>query len=599
MTDSPKKQKGARSDNWTLGPQSSSEKTSIVERFFAIIRTYYVALALASPLVTAVVTLVITLVFKEISASEGIIIGISLTILEQVLLLVAAREHVMPSLSRITNSLKEIDEKHILLQHERIALSDPVLRQRYSEVVNQFFRHVIELGDGYFEMEIDDINRISIDVVESLKAMAFATVVVGETDQIFLRYRTRQQFLEACYRAAKHIKEFKRLFIIRHLADVTWDRYRLMEEHNRNGIQVLVAFREDLIHEGLDPTDDFGLWDDRYLMRLRSAGVDSPLTMTVHVAVTPGRSQVINQARRKAERLKDIAYPWDQFNELLCQPMNAQGWSSLIPTRVYLDPPAGPSDKDVETMWHLASVDSRDIRRVLVLGQTRRLIHNLASKQLEVDVLDIMPLAPADLPKGVRNLQGNWLTWSAPQCHYYDAIFGDDVLNNLAIWQHALFFANMSRLLKPTGILVMRSSHSAMTQQMNLPTFNDVLEYLKTLDKAHVDECMILARCWPMFHNAEFYDDETQSFRLNDWNERLRQAEQSAREYSHFRLEMNLSQTSSPMSEIRVRAEPWFAFGERRKVDSAYASLAPNFEAFYSIFSFVSKSMKSNGDTNR
>ena len=191
------------------------------------------------------------------------------------------------------------------------------------------------------------------------------------------------------------------------------------------------------------------------------------------------------------------------------------------------------------------------------------------------------------------------LTWSAAEPHYYDAVFGDDVLNNLAIWQHSIFFENMARLLKPTGLLVMRSSHSAINQQVGLPTFDDVLGYLKTLDETEVNESKILASCWPMFHNAEFYDGETQSFRLGDWDKRLQQTEKSKGEHSRFRLGFNLIQTSSPMSEIRARAEPWFAFGARREVDRAYSSLAPDFKSFYSILSFVSKSIDSDQDTDR
>ncbi|MCX6032139.1 MAG: class I SAM-dependent methyltransferase [Chloroflexi bacterium] len=546
---------------------------------------------------TVLVALLLGLV-QILTPVDTVVVGILFLILENVVLLVVERETLLPS-------IKELSERHILMQHQLVAMSNWILSDEYKNAFDDFAGRIADLGSGRFVLELSDVPQISLQIVRALKREAFATVVVGVSDKFF-GSELGQQYLRECYDAAKRISgSFVRLFIFERLSDVTPLLLKLMEEHRRQGIEVLVATHAELTAENLNPEDDFGLWDGYCLMRVEVVPGTLLARMAVHV-----EGPEAEQARRKSIRLSQVAKPLAKFLEGLCQPVNGIQWTTLLPQVQSLAPPVGPSMADIKKMWEMVTASGVKPQRVLVLGYTKAIVdYFLQEGCSKVDVLDIGLYHPhhvcSQSPRNISFIRGNWLTWSNPYAEEYDVVLGDDAINNLAVYQYYIFFRNISSLLKPDGLLIMRAIGRYGSDREDLPGFQTTLSDLKKILRANgsIKEDYLVARLIPTLHSPDFYDEPTRTFDIKLWNKWLRQAEAQGlctyEETASFSLNYPLLMTSLPFSELLQYAKEFFNFVEQSKVDQAYVDLYPKLDDFYRILSFRPKVEVSTGQKIR
>lgn len=540
-------------------------------------------LLLFSSLAVQIATLIAAIVLGVraiLTPVETAILATLFIILENIIVLVIGREKVLPV-------LRDIDRKNIFLRHQEIALDDWILRDEYSRAVRDFSRRITDLASGKFTLELEDVPTLSLRVIESLEKEAFATVVIGLTDQFFDTDSGRE-YLRKSYEAANRISgTFTRLFIIRDFVDITPRVYDIMEQHVKEKIRVLVATQADLTANRLDPESDFGLWDRRCVMQMRA----KPGVLSAYLDVYVGGPEV-RAATNSSRKMIQIAKTWKEFFDEFCIPPNEKEWLDLLPKFVSFPAPAGPSLEDVIRIGNLVSTNGSYPRNVLVLGYTKKIVDYFAEQGCQrVDVVDIGVYQPLRHLANVSFFKGNWLTWTPEKAVQYNLIAGDDILTNLSIWQSHLFFRNMADLLHPSGLLVMRTTGQYSAKRIALPGFQETLNELKK--RAPVTEELLIAKLWPMFHSLEFYNERTRSFDLRDWNRRLQQVEPDAfaktGEMTTLRLDYALKHTSLPFAEILGYAGKWFDLIGQTPVDESYTSLNDKFDNFYRILCFRKK----------
>lgn len=518
-------------------------------------------------------------ILQKITPVEAVSSATLFLILENLIVLVITRETLYPI-------LKELNERHILLRHQAISLSHWILRDQYFRYINDFSNKLSQLASGHFTLDLNDVPELSIQVIRSLEKEAFATVVIGDTEQFFDTEAGRQ-YLEECYSAAKRISgAFTRLFVIRDFFDITPRILEILERHQNENINVLITTQNVLAGEGLNPKDDFGLWDRNCLMRLEA----TPRVLSAKLGVQVGGSQV-EEALKISARLSQSSKILDNFMNDLCKPVNEKSWSSLVSHFQSFAPPIGPSQNDVKQMWELASKRASPPERVLVLGYTHAIVdYFIQNGCREIHVLDVGPYQPKH-QDNVSFFQGNWLNWAPETGTRYDVIVGDDAINNLGLWQYYIFFRNMATLLQPSGSLIMRAIGRYVENDEELPGFKATLNELKTL--ASVNDSVLNAKLLPMFHSSEFYDNKNRSFDISKWNEHLKQARShgicSADEIAKLKFDYHLELTSLPFSELLEHTRKWFNLVEQLPVDNSYVNLCPMLGRFYGIISFVKK----------
>lgn len=517
---------------------------------------------------------------QQLTIVEAVVSGTLFLILENLIVLVISRETIYPI-------LKELNEKHILLRHQAISLSNWILRDQYYSYINNFTNNLSQLASGHFTLDLTDVPQLSIQVIRSLEKEAFTTVVVSETDQFFDTEVGRQYIYEG-YVAAKRISgTFTRLFVIRDFFDITPRIFELLERHKKEGINVLVVTQNVLAAEGLNPKDDFGLWDQKCLMRLEAtSGV-----LSAKLGVQIG-GPLVEEALKRAKRLAHLSMTLDNFKSEMCCPVNERAWSSLLSRFQTFSPPVGPSQNDVKQMWELACKKGSPPERVLVLGYTQAIVNYFVQNGCrEIHVVDVGSYQPQHLHQNVLFFEGNWLTWVPRSETYYDVIVGDDVVNNLGLWQYYIFFRNMATLLKPSGYLVMRAIGRYVENNEELPGFQATLNELKKLES--VDEAVLNAKLLPMLHSSEFYDKQRKSFDVSEWNNCLNEARSrgdcSNDEVTKLRFDYPLELTSLPFSEFLEYTRKWFNLVEENPVDKSYIDLCSTLGDFYRIISFVKK----------
>lgn len=482
--------------------------------------------------------------------------------------------------------IEKINDKYILLRDMETSLSDQILRDEYSRAVRFFSTRISDLGTGYFNLELEDIPKLSLEIIEQLKTEAFATVVVGDTDQFFYT-DAGKNYLTKCYEAANRMSgKFTRLFIISDFVSVTPRLYEIMERHVKEGINVLVITRDELIANHIESRNDFAIWDRHYFMQIMAQPEAHKALLNVQVG-----GPKIEKALKDSIKMSQLAKSWNEFNEEFCKPMNGKEWFDLLPKFRSFSAPAGPSNNDIQNMWDGAIYNNNFVNSVLAFGYTEEIINFLVKQTSKrVDVLDIGVFHP-QRASNISYYQGNWLNWKQPQSLLYDIVIGDDILANIAIWQFHIFFRNVSTLLNPSGILVIRTVGDFSKSPTDNPGFQTTLDELKKL--APVKEELLIAKLWPMFHSPEFYDERTKSFDLRDWNKKLEHAKYiglvTSEEFAALRLNYPLKQTSLPFNDILQYAANWFDLVEEAPVDKSYTDLSSGFANFYKILWFKKK----------
>ena len=516
-------------------------------------------------------------------------------------------------------AVKQMREHAIPLELLANAPGEWCLQERLDQVIEQFKRDLKDLASRQYTVPMDDILDPSLKVCERVMHSAFCTAL----DKHVPIFATSlgQKLKQANYEAAARIGKggaFTRLFILEDKSSVDKFTYELMQENASYGIEVLAielgrlveVFRANhLKTDGLDDLLDFGLWDDRYLMRI--TGDDT--ARYLHVTAD---KRDLEEARKVIGVLRNAAYTWGAFRAELRKPINGPGggWSTYPEKILHLPPPNGPHAEDVTKIFAVVKQVLPANGRLGILGLTHRLIEEAKTlpsiehfKSIEIDVIDCREYHPPGFDSVVRFQNANWLEWRPKR--RYDVILGDDVLCNLGVWQIPMFFESLAAMMEIGAVFIVRTTaifsphlmHPSKREvAVRLKRIKDQIENDPGLSFDLINQSSVYELAWPMLHADDYYDKSRCMFDFGRWDDFVKDEFGSDAAFANrLLLPYDVGVTSVDYGELKTMALPWFeVVQEEIEVHSVWQSddilktltgaddIASTFRQYYRILIF-------------
>jgi SAM-dependent methyltransferase len=476
--------------------------------------------------------------------------------------------------------IRHIRNNTIPMRHIAPPPKDWPFDQLFRDAVVEFQNKIALISQGDCTIEMEDILDVSLRVSDFVEVGAFCTALEENLD-IFDTERGKNLLIrqhQAATRLARDSKRetgFTRLFIFDALESVVWSHHKLLEKNVANAIEVLVAERGAVlpVFRRFDREErmDFGLWRNDLLMEIRGPESDRKLHVTKQHEDLQKTKALINALREKS-------LPYKDFLKRFKSPPNIAQWSTEPQRTLNLEPPDGPHPTDCDTMFEIASAALRTGDRIAIYGLTSPLIDRAAAlvksragEKLSVVVVDARPFTPATPIPDVDFVRANWLDWASPAA--CSVVIADDVLCNLTYWQTAMFFDNLSRVLRPGGLLVMRATARFSPGLIN-PSWDEILSELRQFDPADdvyerglnldmLTHGALIEASWPTLHSAPFYNETSRGFRLGDWNERIRrESEIKVNLKNRLTFPRDIHITSMPYLQLREFWRPYFSVAQ-------------------------------------
>jgi SAM-dependent methyltransferase len=280
--------------------------------------------------------------------------------------------------------------------------------------------------------------------------------------------------------------------------------------------------------------------------------------------------------------------------KLVIAPVNGDLWPKYFAERRYeMVPPHGLSDEDADYIVGsaLKPIDPATAS-VLVLGFTPKLIRRLiAAKVANIVSMDRCESKPADFKDYITFETGNWL--NANLDRQFDAIVFDESLNNLSRIQLSLFFPQISRVLKPRGLLigrVMGRFDPEQTRKYIALSVGQAIELLRRTNGDSHDDFAPLIIC--LLHSRNFaFSDDSSAVDCERWNRTLASLRDDLyitdQEYRNWRLQFSFK-LLSPDQDILFKESrsAGFSLYESRPVQGAYIDKCADTIDFYRIYNF-------------
>jgi hypothetical protein len=593
--------------------------------------------------ITAVVSIVITVVLHLTGFEAGIAIAIGLAAEVLVHLfaitirygvLFERMEEASPESEKHPYAmLRDLSGRFIPLQLLTSRPTEWFLQDHFDNIIQKLYRDLKDLSKKRYKVPMDDLLEPSFRVCREIQYSAFCTALEQYLTKLF-DSEEGAKLKHANYEAAKRLKDkggFCRLFIFTDLYSVNKFSYDLMRENSQNGIEVRAilrpavenALREHQLFpaERLDEMLDFGLWDNKYVMRVTKGEKGQYF---LHVTAT---DEDLRETRAMVTLLRNASEPWPVFLKRLRQPLYTEGgpWSSFPERIKKLPGPAGPYQEDVSKMLDIAMRTLRELHgeppRVAIFGLTDALIDGARSirkhdnfSTLEIDVVDCRKYTPAQDEPGLHfRTPENWLDWRPPA--KYDVVLGDDILCNLGLWQIPLFFESLAESIKLGGVFVVRTT-AIYTPDIMHPSEQEIANRLKCIYTATstandaraldiVNQSAVYEIAWPMLHSEKYYNKNASTFEFDAWDMFVQQLRNDYGWDTAFANRLLLSEphnievTSIDYGELKKMAQAWFRVNEEVFAhsiwdsDPGYKSLsvayniAEGFKQYYRIVSFV------------
>jgi len=478
----------------------------------------------------------------------------------------------------------------------------PILRLVLAEVLRGLREQVACLRNGTYYDERGKIRTLSVQTIESVRHSAFAAYIVDERERTYETPEGRTYIAAWCQKARElgDQGDVSRVFIVKSINEVTDETFCRMKHQNAYGVKVLLVEHDKVkdIAQGCEL--DFGLYDGNCVMTVTPRrGISDMLSLVVGDKGT--NETYIRRYTEFKGRIIGAALDFESFARRFVSPINALVWNNrhlLHATR--LNPPHGLSVKDATAIVDLALRYLPELPplRIAILGVTPQLVdHCLSLSRIgEITLLDQASVSLPDKGIRVKRVVANWLEYSTDRP--FDAILGDEALNNLTISQYGVFFRNMRRLLTPHGILVMRTlgQYEDATRFLKV-TPDDLLRFIR--DEAHLlPEGDCAARVISYLHSALIAFDEARCMidtarynnLLETWISRREIDEAgAARLWFPSREELRVV-LSSPRTDLIFEASGR-CFNQMPfvEVDSSYCGADALLQKFYRITPFVAK----------
>lgn len=565
--------------------------------------------------------------------------------------------------------LKHVYDRSIRLEHLSLAGLPGGPRFLHSELIQRFSDDLRSLAAGSITIPLRSDLDIGIRFSESTQRNTFLTVVYPE---LFDAPGARQ-LLEANYEAAARLanrgQTFTRLFLfdLPSKADTTPEGPRdvpagfamlerpldgftsgkttlheLMEEHNRNGVQVLAwshSEAKDYIerfgrNSGIELSHDFGFWDDAYVVELNPLGASNEI---FEMKISFDKATV-DAARDICTQLPHAAWKWDELQRKIYAPLIAEGDHRKTGSGELLDlpPPSGPAPEDLEAMMRQgrrasapptattaedttqndAVSEATHPQRVAILGLTKAVVERLEAdashNHAQLTVFDVRNFGHKESTPHIKYTTKNWLDFDSTDGPF-DVIYSDDNLCNLGIWQYQRFFESLARITPPGARFIVRTTGRFRVNDP--PSLDEAFADLRAgleaaelwdqvVDKAtqhdrdftNQIESLALEAAWPAMHHAANFHPERQDFNLQTWNAYVQRSLGDTPETRCLTLDYNLRMTSLHVADLERYARPFFEKIETDLVASQWdahadksppaKSLADRFKDYYRIIVF-------------
>jgi hypothetical protein len=475
-----------------------------------------------------------------------------------------------------------------------------ILALVFDEILRALREQIIALRHGTYTDDKGTIPELSVKTIEAVKRSAFATFVENSTENLYQQPQGRR-YLEAWYAKSAELgpAAICRVFILQDPAEVSEDTLTIIREHEANNVRVVVTSRTEAekLADGCEL--DFGLFDSECLMAVTS---HPRLRTRLDVFVrdeTGSNEAIIERYERFRARLLAITLDTGTFLDKFAEPMNVQfynEWYVNYPAR--LGPPNGISPVDVTGMVNLVTqhIGRDDSLHVAVLGVTPQLVDALLTTNAvtAVTLIDQTPISFPIKDNRIRRVRANWLTYRSTE--KFDAIVGDEALNNLRLAQYGTFFRSMRRLVKDDGILLMRTlgrySGSARHRSASV---EELFRFIQDEGNELTDVDRI-ARIITFLHSPSIAFDEGHSMiettrynaLLKGWAERKEISEDTAAKFWFPSKEITALSLSSPdTDQIFQKSRALFHQMPFREVDSDYCGTNGILSTFYRLTTFI------------
>ncbi len=485
----------------------------------------------------------------------------------------------------------------------RTAGKNHVMKIILTQIISELRADVKNLNRNTYIDERGTIPKLSVKTIESVASHAFATFIVDEREVAYSDENGRA-YLNAWFSKAQEIGtpgKLVRLFIVENRDDVSAETVDLIERHIQNKISVFTMERAKAEKLCGACEMDFGLFDSDCLMTVRARHGISPL-LTVYVQTDRREiSKTFDDYIACSESLKQSAMPGEQFLREFNAPINARFWDNrLLNHSTRLGVPHGLSDQDANNMLTMAVTRLPQIQelRVAILGLTPQLIDacNAEPRVKEVILVD-QTAVKQDFAGKIKRVTDNWLEFKGD--HGFDAILGDEALNNLSIPQYGHFFRAMHGCLKGQGALVLRTlaRYDDAERLAHIPT-SDLLEEIKKWQPGGFDS-EVGPRILELLHSSNIAFDPSRSLietsRYNDlirtWLEQKSISSQQADAFWFPYKQAPKLRLSSPVpDQIREASRQFFDPVQMIKVDQRYCGNDGSLASLYRITPFVVKS---------
>jgi SAM-dependent methyltransferase len=349
----------------------------------------------------------------------------------------------------------------------KAAGKNDILKAILEEILMRLKEDINNLRRCVYVVEEDAIPNLSVKTIQAVRKMAFATFVADEREHVY-EDRQGELYLEAWYAKAHDLADkgdLHRVFIVAEMGKITDETVSLIEEHVERGVKVRVIERAKADDISEECETDFGMFDSNCVMTVTPRRGGTSDRLSVYVKGADGANAVlIDRYEKFKDRLLANAHSARDVLKEFRRPVNAHFWNNrLLKHTARLGPPHGLSEIDARKMIDLALPKSSSLR-VAILGFTPQLVDLCIAEQrireiVLVDQTSVAMEAP-QTAKIVRSVRANWLDDAVKDVEEkdaFDVVFGDEALNNLTLPQYRTFFRAMQRMLKPNGMLILRT----------------------------------------------------------------------------------------------------------------------------------------------
>jgi hypothetical protein len=499
-----------------------------------------------------------------------------------------------------------------------------VLRKLYEDAKVNLKKNLENIIDGYFEFQITDVPNISEYAIQIVDRKCILLYPLTSEDILntdkdgaknyaeHMRIAT-ERIANSSFNSSDSDKGVIRIFILKDFSSISSNLWQFINKNYLDKINVrfitLDFYRQRKAYHRNVQYDDFGYYETlngaKWYMAISTKGYDSNTTLVINTI-----NDEVSDYSDFAEDLVKNSISFQSFISSITTPINGDRWQNYFSlnskNEFVLEPPHGLSNEDadeiVKSIEILETTSSTTSKKpsVLVLGRTPKILKRLSDSynrgcvSMIVSVDNFRSTNPP-----INNIlykSANWidmdlnvLSMESP----FDAVLFDESINNLNEVQFFLFLGNLSRILKPGGMLIGRVMGKFEKEKFN--EYNDYTDYkayrkLQEFGGITHEDVSPLIIC--LLHSRDLaYDDSRNIISCSKWNHSVEQLSKkfgaTPDEQRKWKVPFDFDLLSPDLTFLSNSATQFgFELFALPEVRGAYTELYSDISSFYRIVKF-------------